>query len=67
MGAIIDFFKTLFDFVTTLLDGVVWAITNIPTMANSFISVFAYAPPFLSVFLTLCLTITITYAVLKLM
>lgn len=67
MGAIIDFFKTLFDFVTTLLDGVVWAITNIPTMSNSFISVFAYAPPFLSVFLTLCLTITITYAVLKLM
>ena len=67
MGAIIDFFKTLFDFVTTLLDGVVWAITNIPTMANSFVSVFAYAPPFLSVFLTLCLTITITYAVLKLM
>lgn len=66
MGAIIDFFKTLFDFVTTLLDGVIWAITNIPTMANSFISVFAYAPPFLSVFLTLCLTVTITYAVLKL-
>lgn len=66
MGAIIDFFKTLFDFVTTLLDGVIWAITNIPTMANSFIAVFAYAPPFLSVFLTLCLTVTITYAVLKL-
>lgn len=66
MGAIIDFFKTLFNFISTLLEGIVWAISNIPTMADSFISVFAYAPPFLSVFLTLCLTVTITYAVLKL-
>lgn len=67
MSAIIDFFKTLFNFIGTLFDGVLWAITSIPSMANTFLSVFAYAPPFLSLFLTLCLTLTITYAVLKLL
>ncbi len=67
MSKIIEFFETIFKFLSTLISGVLWAITNIPTMANSFISIFAYAPPFLSVFLTLCLTLTITYAILKLL
>lgn len=67
MSAIIDFFKTIFNFIGTLIDGVIWAITSIPNMANAFISVFAYAPPFLSMFLTVCLTLTITYAVLKML
>lgn len=67
MSAILDFFGTIFNFIKTLISGIIWAITAIPEMANSFISIFSYAPPFLSVFLTLCLTVTITYAVLKML
>lgn len=67
MSTIIDFLKTIFNFLGTLIDGILWAITSIPSMANSFIGVFAYAPPFLSMFLTVCLTLTITYAVIKML
>lgn len=67
MTAIIDFFRTIFNFLGTIISGLIWAITNIPKMADSFLSVFAYAPPFLSVFLTLCLTVTVTFAILKLL
>lgn len=67
ISAIFDFFKTIFTFIGTLIDGIVWAITSIPSFAEAFTGIFAYSPPFLTVFLTVSLTVTVTYAVFKLL
>lgn len=65
MGAIINFFKTIIDFILTFIEGVVWLITNLPTWTQIVLGTVTYAPAFLAVFLTLSLSVTVLFAVLK--
>ena len=65
MQAILDFFRTVFNLIGSFISSSIWALQNIPKMAVSFSAVFAYAPQFLQYALVLCISLTITFGVLR--
>ena len=65
MQAILDFFRTVFNLIGSFISSSIWALQNIPKMTVSFSAVFAYAPQLLQYALVLCISLTITFGVLR--
>lgn len=59
IGAIIDFFVNQFQ-------ALIWLIKSIPQFVVVISSTFAYAPSFLYPFLSVCLSIMVIFAIIKL-
>lgn len=66
MSAILDFFSTIYHFLASLIQGLLWVCTNLPRLQMMLFEVFAYAPPWLNVFLTLCLSLLVAFGIIKL-
>ena len=66
MGAIIDFFSALFQMIGNIFHGALWAITELPKMVLTFSSVYAYIPVPILTLLTISITLSITFAIIKL-
>lgn len=67
MGAIIDFFSALFQMIGNIFTGALWAITELPKMVLTFSTVYAYIPTPLLTLLTVSITLTVTFAIIKLL
>lgn len=65
MTAIFDFFDTLFTVIKSVFDSGMWLLKAIPSLLFSIGSVYAYAPEFLLSLLITCASLTVTFAVVK--
>lgn len=65
MGAIIDFFRTVLDFLIQAVSSIVWLISNLPKWSQVVLGTIGYAPAFLAVFLSISLSVTVLFAILK--
>lgn len=66
MSGILDFFSTLITFIKSMFSSAVWMLQAIPSLLFSIGSVYAYAPEFLQYLLITCASLTVTFAVIKL-
>ncbi len=66
MSAILDSFSTIFTFIKSLFSSAMWMLQAIPSLLFSIGSVYAYAPEFLQYLLITCASLTVTFAVIKL-
>lgn len=66
MSAIIDAFSTLFTFIKSMFSSAVWMLNAIPSLLFSIGSVYAYAPEFLQYLLITCASLTVAFAIIKL-
>lgn len=67
MSALLDAVMALISFVVNLVSSVVWLVTNLPSLLGILSSSVAYAPSFLTVFLTLSIAATALFAVFRLL
>lgn len=67
MQAIFDFFRTIFQFLSSLFHGIIWAITAVPKFVVLFQQVIVYAPSVFSGMLLLCLTLLVTFMIIRML
>lgn len=66
MSAIIDFLAGLVSFLVNMVQSAIWFVVNLPSMLAILTSSIAYVPDFLVPFLTLSVSATALFAILKL-
>lgn len=66
MSAIIDFLSGLVSFIVNMVQSVIWFVVNLPSMLAILTNSIAYVPDFLVPFLTLSISATALFAILKL-
>ncbi len=74
MNAIIKFFSSFIDIIVsifnlllTLIEGVIWFITNLPALIAGISSSFAFTPSFLLPFLTVSVSLMVVLFVIRLL
>ena len=67
MIQIINAIATLFEFIINTFKSLIWVITSIPQFVSTLGTVGAYIPSFLAAFFTISLSVTVLYAVFKLL
>lgn len=67
MIQIINAIATLFEFIINTFKSLIWVITSIPQFVSTLGIVGAYIPTFLAAFFTISLSVTVLYAVFKLL
>lgn len=67
MDAILQFFETIFQLISNFFTNIVWCVTNIPYMMQSIIETFVYIPDFLYQFMYLSVSLTMLFAVIRLL
>lgn len=63
---ILNLLKSVFGFITNIISGIAWLISELPVWTAGVAESIGFAPTFLAGFLTVCLSITVLFAVLKL-
>ncbi len=74
MTAIIEFFQSLVDIITSLvglvlnvIQSIFWLITNIGPMSAGIMTSFSYIPAFILPFATVSISLMVVFAILKLL
>lgn len=67
MSQIIEAIGTFFDFIINTFKSLLWVISAIPQFVSTLGAVGAYLPTFLSAFFTISISVTVLYAVFKLL
>lgn len=67
MSAIIEFLQGLVAFLINIVQSIIWFVVNLPSMINILTGSIGYAPDFLVPFLTLSVSATALFAILKLL
>lgn len=74
MNAIIEFFSSIADILlsvinllVTLVDSVIWVVTNLPQLIAGVTASFAYAPAFLTPFLAASVALLVVFAIIRLL
>ena len=67
MIQIIEAIGTFFDFIINTLKSLLWVISAIPQFVSTLGAAGAYLPTFLSAFFTISISVTVLYAVFKLL
>ena len=67
MSQIIEAIGTFFDFIINTFKSLLWVISAIPQFVSTLGSAGAYLPTFLSAFFTISISVTVLYAVFKLL
>lgn len=66
ISSIFDYITGFFEFIGSMFESIVWLITIIPQIESSYSATFAYAPDFLFPFLTISISLTVIFAVIRL-
>ena len=67
MSQIIEAIGTVFDFIINPFKSLLWVISAIPQFVSTLGAAGAYLPTFLSAFFTISISVTVLYAVFKLL
>ena len=67
MSQIIEAIGTFFDFIINTFKSLLWVISAIPQFVSTLGAAGAYLPTFLSSFFTISISVTVLYAVFKLL
>ena len=67
MSQIIEAIGTFFDFIINTFKSLLWVISSIPQFVSTLGAAGAYLPTFLSAFFTISISVTVLYAVFKLL
>jgi hypothetical protein len=67
MSQIIEAIGTFFDFIINTFKSLLWVISAIPQFVSTLGAAGAYLPTFLSAFFTISISVTVLYAVFKLL
>lgn len=67
MMQILDAIATFFGFIINTFKSILWVISAIPQFVSTLGSVGAYLPTFLAAFFTISISVTVLYAVFKLL
>lgn len=67
MSGILDFLGSIIDFVVNLISSIIWFVTNLPSMLGILTECVAYAPTFLTAFLSLSIAATALFAIIRLL
>ena len=67
MSQIIEAIGTFFDFIINTFKSLLWVISAIPQFVSTLGAAGAYLPTFLSAFFTTSISVTVLYAVFKLL
>ncbi len=67
MIQIIEAIGTFFDFIINTFKSLLWVISAIPQFVSTLGAAGAYLPTFLSAFFTISISVTVLYAVFKLL
>lgn len=67
MLQIIDAIATFFEFIINTFKSLIWVIGSIPQFVGTLTSVGAYIPTFLAAFFAISISVTVLYAVFKLL
>lgn len=67
MSQIIEAIGTFFDFIINTFKSLLWVISAIPQFVSTLGAAGAYLPTFLFAFFTISISVTVLYAVFKLL
>lgn len=67
MMQIIDAISTFFEFIINTFKSLLWVISAIPQFVSTLTAAGAYLPTFLTAFFAVSLSVTVLYAVFKLL
>lgn len=67
MEALLNFIKLIADFIGMLFNGVFTLLSFLPNVVTSITATFAYMPDFIAPFLVLSLSLTMLFAILRLL
>lgn len=63
IDGVLNFFKSIGIFISSLVDGLVFLVTSIPSATTYMADVFAYVPSVLLPFVTVCVSISIIFLI----
>lgn len=67
MQAIITFFESIIGFVSTAIETVVWLVTMLPVYFEAVVSTVTFTPTFISGFLSISISATLLFAIIRLL
>lgn len=63
ISSILEFFESIALFIKSLVEGLVFLVTSIPSATSYMADVFAYVPSVLLPFVTVCVSISIIFLI----
>lgn len=67
MEALLNFIKLIADFIGMLFNGVMTLLNFLPSVVSSITATFAYLPDFIAPFMVLSMSLTMLFAIIRLL